>query len=283
MHFLEHEAQKDLANTFLEMHTKPPILRLANAWDAASAKVFERAGFKAIGTTSSGIAASWGYPDGENISLHEMLIVVRRISSIISVPLSVDLESGYGSSVESVLRSVEQIIETGAVGINLEDINRPGKKSIVELALQKEKINAIRELANSKEIHLLINARTDIFLATQGPKEKQFSEVIKRGNAYKESGADCIFVVGTGGLSKSEIESLVREIDAPINIFVGPNHPPIKELEELGVARVSFGGQPMRSSLAKLHLIAQNLIATGNLEPLFEDIFSDEEVNAWFS
>ena len=107
--------------------------------------------------------------------------------------------------------------------------------------------------------------------------------MINRGNAYRESGADCIFVVGTGGLSKTEIRSLVREIDAPINIFVGPSHPPIPELEEMVVARVSFGGQPMRSSLAKLHLIAQNLITTGNLEHMFADTFSEEEVNAWFS
>ena len=130
---MQHYTQKNLANAFLEMHTSPHILRLANAWDAASAKVFERAGFVAIGTTSAGIAASWGYPDGENISLHEMLMVVRRIVSIVSVPLSVDLEAGFESSVESVVRSVEQVIETGAVGINLEDINRNGKMPLVEL------------------------------------------------------------------------------------------------------------------------------------------------------
>lgn len=280
---MQHSAQQNLAKAFLETHTNLPILRLANAWDTASAKVFERSGYIAIGITSSGIAASWGYPDGENISFLEMLMVVNRIASTISAPLSVDPESGYSSTVKDVLRSVEQIIETGAVEIYLEDVNRSGEKSIVELPLQIEKIAAIREMANSKGIHLVINARTDIFLHSQDSKSKQFSEVIKRGNAYRESGADCIFVVGTGGLSKVEIGGLVREIDAPINIFVCPSRPPIKELEEIGVARVSFGGQPIRSSLAKLRLIAQNLITTGDLEHMFTDTLSEEDVNAWFS
>jgi len=274
---------KKLAAKFLEMHLNPPILRLANAWDATSAKIFELSNFEAIGTTSSGIAASWGYPDGEVISLSELLIVVSRIASTINVPLSVDLEAGYGSSAESALRSVDQVIDAGAVGINLEDVERSGDQSIVDINKQMEKIAAIRELANKKDLHLLINARTDIFLRSEDSKQRQMAEVINRGNKFKESGADCIFVVGTGGLSATELQSLVNEIHAPINLFVGPNHPPINELEEMGVARVSFGGQPMRSAYAKLAQIAKNMIATGDLGLLFDETLSEQDLHDWFS
>ena len=108
-------------------------------------------------------------------------------------------------------------------------------------------------------------------------------EVIERGNRFKEAGADCIFIVGTGGLSKPELQRLVIEIHAPINLFVGPNHPPINELEEMGVARLSFGGQPMRSSYAKLAQIAKNMIATADLSLLFEETLSEQDLDDWFS
>ena len=274
---------KERAAKFLALHLNPPILRLANAWDVTSAKIFELANFEAIGTTSSGIAHSWGYPDGEVISLAELLMVVRRIAGNISVPLSVDLEAGYGSSPEEAARSVEQIIDAGAVGINLEDVERAGDQSLVEISQQLEKISAIRQLADKKEFHLVINARTDIFLRSEDPKPKQMEQVIERGNKFKEAGADCIFIVGTGGFSNAELASLVNEINAPINLFVGPKHPPINQLEEMGVARLSFGGQAMRSAYAKLAQIAKDMIETGDLSLLFEEALSEQDLQNWFS
>jgi len=275
--------QKRLAKEFLKMHSAKPILRLANAWDAASAKIFELEGAKAIGTTSSGMSAAWGYPDGEKINLDEMLQICERMAKKVSLPLSVDLESGFGSNIESLIKSVAKVLQIGAVGINIEDVDRSSQPSIFDIAIQQEKLKAIRELAISVDIPLVINARTDVFLLSEADKNEKLSDAISRGNNYKDAGADCIFIVGTGGLQISEIKTLVQEIDAPINIYVGPTHPTIKELEEIGVARVSFGGQALRSLLAKLSLIAKELHNDKKLELVFDQTYSDTDLNNWFN
>ncbi len=274
--------QKKFAQEFLKMHNRKPILRLANAWDVASAKIFELAGAKAIGTTSSGMSAAWGYPDGENIHLDEMLQMCGRMAMEVPLPLSVDLESGFGKDIKAVLNSVDKVLKIGAVGINIEDVDRSDQSSLYDMALQIDKLKAIRERANSANIPLVINARTDVFLLSKDDKDKKLSDAIARGNHYREAGADCIFIVGTGGLPISEIKRLVQEIDAPINIYVGPAHPPIEALEDIGVARVSFGAQAMRSLLAKLNLIAEELLNDKELELMFDSGYSDDDLNRWF-
>ena len=274
--------QKKLAQEFLMMHASKPILRLANAWDVASAKIFEMAGAKAIGTSSSAMSHSWGYADGENINLDEMLQICERMAMNVSLPLSVDLESGFGNNIKNTVKSVAKVLKIGAVGINIEDVDRSNQPSLFEIAFQTEKLQAIRGLAISEDIPLVINARSDVFLRSEGDQNKKISMAISRGNHYREAGADCIFIVGTGGLQKGEIETLVQEIDAPINIYIGPSHPSIQELEEIGVARVSFGGQAMRSLLGKLDLIAQELLNDKKLELVFEQKYSDEDLNNWF-
>src|SRR5438270_2858498 len=160
--------QKDKAVQFRSLHSGSPILVLPNAWDAASARIFEQAGFPAIATTSSGIAASLGYADGQRISRDMMVEATERIVKAVSCPVSADIEAGYGDTIEEVLQTVRAIINAGAVGINIEDSTKEQEKALVDVSYQVELIKAIQELALSMDMPLVVNARTDVYLLPNG-------------------------------------------------------------------------------------------------------------------
>src|SRR6266568_1295621 len=166
--------QKDKATYFRQLHKNPPILVLPNAWDAASAAIFAQAGFPAIATTSSGVAASLGYPDGQRISRDMLLAVVEHITHVVECPVTVDLEAGYGDTVEEVLQTVRAVIAAGAVGINIEDSTKVQEKSLVDIAFQVELLKAIQETARSMDVPLVVNARTDVFLLKTGDPAGRF-------------------------------------------------------------------------------------------------------------
>ena len=185
--------QKEKADSFLKYHQDKEILVLLNSWDIGSSKLIEACGFKAIATTSMGIAASLGYPDCQVIQLSEMIDAVKGIVNGVRVPVTVDFEAGYGKNLNEIIDSVKKIIETGIVGINIEDSIDLNPVLIDELEFC-ERISAIRALSDSLGFHLVINARTDSFYTSSASPQKKLSESIKRGNKYREAGADCIFV-----------------------------------------------------------------------------------------
>ena len=279
---MNKDQQKQMAADFLALHHAPTILLLPNAWDVASAKVFELEGFKAIATTSAGIAATLGYPDVQRMSLTENLEVVQRMINHTTLPVSVDIEAGYATSIAGVVKAAQAVLGAGAVGLNLEDGTGDPTTPLFEKALQQEKIKAIREMSMAKGIHLVINARTDVVMIN-GDSPQSLREAISRGNAYKEAGADCIFVPDIGNLDKKSIAMLVKEIDAPVNILAGATTPPIAELQEIGVARVSVGPRPMRAVLSLLRKIAKELMTAGTYKLMSESSISYSEVNQWFS
>ncbi len=279
---VKEEEQRRKAEEFLVLHNTPPILILPNAWDVTSAKIFEIEGFKAIGTTSAGISAVLGFPDGQKMSLEDNVEVVRRIVRHIKLPISADIEAGYSSSTEGVVRSAKAILEIGAVGINLEDSTGDPSTPLFEKSLMKERIRAIREMASSEGIHLVVNVRTDVFLIPGEGTADRLRHTIERADVYKQAGADCIFVPDMGDLDKETIVRLVNEIDAPLNIIAGAGTPPIAELEEIGVSRVSLGPRPMRAALALIRKIARELIHTGTYTSMTADTISYSEVNRWF-
>src|SRR5574340_833481 len=202
--------QKERAAQFLRLHSGPDLLVLPNAWDAASAAVIAQVGFPAIATTSSGVAASLGYPDGEQISRDMLIEVVVRITHVVSCPVTVDIESGFGKSREEVLATIRAIIEAGAVGINIEDSTKGKERGLVAPLEQAELLRAIRELANSLDFPLVINARTDIYLLQAGDALSRFEQAVERARAYQEAGADCFFPIG---LSDAQtILDLVRQV-----------------------------------------------------------------------
>jgi len=260
------ELRRQKANAFREMHHGGKILVLPNVWDVASARIIEDAGFGAIATTSAGIAFSLGYPDGQKISRVEMLARVGRIAREVKVPVSADVEAGYGDRPEDAAETAQGVIEAGAVGINLEDSTDDPQHPLVSLTLQLEKIHAVREAALKSTVLLVLNARTDVYLAEVGAPELRYSETIKRALAYRDAGADCVFVPGLK--DPDTIAQLVKDAQCPINILGGPGSPSVLELERLGVARVSLGSGPMRATLGLLQRMAVELKTSGTYAAL---------------
>jgi 2-methylisocitrate lyase-like PEP mutase family enzyme len=274
--------QKHKADDFLALHHARSILILPNAWDVISGKIFELEGFKAIGTTSAGIAATLGYADGQKMTLTENIEVVQRIVNNTHLPVSTDIEAGYDTSVQGVVKAAEAVLNVGAVGLNLEDGTGNPNTPLFDKILQQEKIRAIREMSVARGIHLVINARTDVFLFSDD-YTKSLRFAIERGNAYKEAGADCIFIPDNGNLDKQSITTLVNEINAPINIIAGATTPPIAELQDIGVSRVSVGPRPMRAVLTLLRNIAEELIVKGTYQLMSESSISYSDINQWFT
>ena len=276
---MNKDSQHEKANHFHELHGGPHIMVLPNAWDAASAKVFERSGFSAAATTSAGIAASYGYPDGEYIGRDEMLEVIGRIAKAVAIPISADMEAGYGDTPRQIEETTRLVLEAGAVGLNLEDGTRDKAHPLVDLPLQVEKIKAVRQAADSFGIPLVINARTDVYEKLDRNDKSLLNQAIRRGNAYRQAGADCIFVIDVD--DKETIGNLVREINAPINVLARYGSPTIAELEKLGVARVSFGSIPMRATMSLIQHIAEELKQSGTYN-FSKNILSYADVNSYF-
>jgi 2-methylisocitrate lyase-like PEP mutase family enzyme len=257
--------QRERAEIFLKYHHDKEILVLLNSWDTGGSKLIEACGFKAVATTSMGIAASLGYPDCQVIKLSEMIEVITGIVNAVQVPVTVDIEAGYGDNLNEIIESVKKIIATGIVGINIEDSIdlSPDLTDVKEFC---ERISAIRALSDSLGFHLVINARTDSFYTSSNSTPEKLAESIKRGNKYLEAGADCIFVQPVW--EKETISTLVKEINGPINILSNPGiaaglPPSVHELQDLGVARLSLGSSLMKATLALIKKVADELSEKG--------------------
>jgi 2-methylisocitrate lyase-like PEP mutase family enzyme len=232
----------------------------------ASARVFEDAGFGAIATTSAGVAFSLGYPDGQKITREEMLARIGRIAKAVKVPVTADAEAGYGNRPEDAGRTAVGVIEAGAVGMNLEDATDDPDHPLVDLGLQVERIRAVKAAALNTGVLLVLNARTDVYLAQVGAAESRYAETMRRLISYRDAGADCAFVPGLSDVET--IGRLVRDVKCPVNILVGPGSPSVPALEKLGVARVSVGSSAMRATLGLVKRIAQELNASGTYAAL---------------
>ena len=270
--------QRAKAKRFLELHTSGRLLVLPNAWDAGSARIFEHAGFQALGSTSAGVALSLGRPDGERVSRAEMLEAVRRIAGAVAIPVTADLEAGYGPTVGDAVETARGAIAAGAVGMNFEDSTSDDR--LVDAAAQVERIRAIKKLAEAEKIAFVLNARTDVFLLQIGEPAGRFDEAVRRANAYRQAGADCLFVPGV--TDADTIGRLVRAIKGPLNVLTGRGTPPTAELERLGVARVSIGGGPMRATLTLTRRIAEELRDHGTYTGFTENVLPLRDFNRLF-
>ena len=270
-------SQRQKAEIFRKLHDRSKILVLPNAWDAASAKIFEAAGFPAVATTSSGVANSLGYSDGEAVSRDEMLAAVARIARVLNVPLSADIEAGYSSEMENLKATIRATIEAGAVGINLEDGMHDGSHQLFPIETAVARIKSVRAVANDIGVPLVINARTDVILHAIGEKSSRFEHMVQRANAYLAAGADCAFVPGPS--DADTIGKLAEAIKGPINVMVLPGMPSAPELHKLGVARVSMGGGPARAALTTTRRIAEELLRDGSYSGFTTGIISHQEMN----
>jgi 2-methylisocitrate lyase-like PEP mutase family enzyme len=270
------DSQTDKAIQFRLLHRGPGILLLPNVWDVASARIIEEAGFPAIATTSAGVAFSLGYPDGQHIQPEEMIARIARIARAVKVPVTADVEAGYGSRPEDAARTTREIIQAGAVGMNLEDASDDPDHPLLDLQLAVEKIKAAREAALQLRVPIVVNARTDVYLLPGGDPPTQYDEARRRLLAYRDAGAECVFAPG---LKDPEIIGrLVRDLECPVNILAVSGTPSVPELKKLGVARVSLGSGTMRATLGLLRKMAEELKATGTYSAL-EGAPSHAEVN----
>ncbi|MBK8557988.1 MAG: isocitrate lyase/phosphoenolpyruvate mutase family protein [Lewinellaceae bacterium] len=264
--------QKEKADLLLKFHQDKEMLVLLNTWDIGSSKLVEACGYKAIATTSMGIAAALGYPDCQVIQLSEMIDAIKGIVHAVQVPVTVDIEAGFGNNTSEIIDSIKKIIATGIVGINIEDSIDLSQALIDEMEFC-ERIAAIRSLSDSLGFHLVINARTDAFYTSSGSTQEKLSESIRRGNKYREAGADCIFVQPVW--EKETISTLVKEIYAPINVLANPAigaglPPSVQELQDLGVARLSLGSSVLKATLALIKKVADELATTGTYNYLLD-------------
>jgi len=250
---------------------------LANAWDAISARIVEEVGFPAVGTTSAGVAATLGYPDGQRVSRDEMLEVVARVARAVQVPVTADMEAGYGTTPEEMAETACRLIAAGAVGLNLEDVTGDEESSQVDLPLQLEKIRAIREASAAAGVPLVINARTDVYLMPIGPAETRFERTVERLRAYANAGADCVFAPAVK--DADTIARLARAVQAPLNILLMPGAPNLSQLEKLGVARASIGSGLMRATLGTARKIARAMFEQRDDWALFTETVPYAEVN----
>ena len=243
-----------------ELVVGPEILVMPGAWDALSAILFEHVGFQAVQGSSSAIAAAKGYRDGEVITRDQTVAATRDIAVAVSVPVNADGEAGYGGPSETAA-TVRAFVEAGAAGMNLEDSIPSGPtaagRSLAAISDQREKIAAVMETKRAMGSEFFLNARVDAFAIMRDDLKAALDEAIQRGNAYAQAGADCIFYLGVS--DRDAIGTLVKEVTAPVSIFAVADTPSVMELQDLGVARVSYGSAFLRVALAALKRFAEGI------------------------
>lgn len=247
------------------LHDEGFVLVLPNAWDAASAAVIEEAGAQAIATSSAGVAWTLGYPDGEQLTRDVMLAAVARIAAAVEVPVTADVEAGYGPDPVDVATTVAATLDAGAVGINLEDSSAPGQLYLADA--QADRIRGAREAAVGAGVRsFVINARTDVYLREIGEPDTRLGEVLARTEAYAAAGADCLFVPGL--LELETLESLVASAPLPISAMARPGGPSIAALAAAGVRRISVGPAISEAAYGLARRAARELLEAGTYESL---------------
>jgi 2-methylisocitrate lyase-like PEP mutase family enzyme len=266
------------AELFRALHHQPDVLILANVWDAFSARIVEAAGYPAVATSSAGVAFALGYPDGQKAPWDEHLAAIARIVRTVKVPVTADIEAGYGDSLEDLSGAISDVIDAGASGLNLEDEIRD---ELVDPARQIERIHAVRQAGDSKGVPIFINARCDYYWHGPGNREEKLAGTIERLQAYVMAGGDGVFVPGLS--DPADIRAIVEAVPAPLNILGGAGAPTIDELHNLGVKRVSLGSAPMRAIMGLTHRIAHDLRENRSYRVMLDGAIPYPEANRLFS
>ncbi len=264
------------AESFRALHLASRPFVLPNAWDVASARLFEDAGFPAVATSSAGVMVSRGYPDGQEMPRRELVEVVSRIASRLSVPVSADVVAGYGRGPGGVVRTVRQMLDAGAIGINVED-HDPVRDRLFPLAVQLRKIRAVRELGTSVGLPIVINARTDALWKGPGTPEERFREAVRRCRGFRDAGADCVYPMRL--TDAAQIESFVSNVEGPVNVMIRAGLPSLPDLERLGVRRISFGPAASYAALGFLRRACAEIRANGSFASLVDGAISFDELN----
>src|SRR5579859_35799 len=300
-------AQK--ASRLLELHHGSQPLVLINCWDAASAAMVAHCGLPAVATSSAALANALGFADGQHLPWEQMLDAVARICRAVKAPVTADIEAGFAPDVKGLETSITQIIQAGAVGVNLEDAmpaqadlkdadpNIRHGSPLYPLPEQVARIQAARRAADKQGIHLVINARTDAYWQSGVEPAEAMRGTLERGKAYLQAGADCVFIPGLR--NPDHIKTIIDHLSAPdqrsddvrgahqdavhrvspVNILAGPGVPSIPELARLGVKRVSYGSGPHRAAMGLLRRMAEEARTSGTYTALTEGAVPYEEMN----
>ncbi|MFM0527306.1 MULTISPECIES: isocitrate lyase/PEP mutase family protein [Paraburkholderia] len=251
----------DIVTNFRKLHDNTAPLRLPNAWDAGSARLFESLGATAIATTSAGVAWSLGYADGRGLPTDEVVDAASRMIRVVDVPLSFDVENGYSDNPKDVVDTVMRLVDLGLAGINIED--GPDQPSLLA-----SKIEAIRNAVSRANLDLFVNARSDVFLAQLAEPDRLVEESIRRGKLYAAAGADCLFLPAIS--TPVDITEVIAEIPIPLNVMAVPGLPASAELGKLGVRRLSAGSGISQALWGHAEQLARGFLQEGNSDPLFE-------------
>lgn len=265
---------------FRQLHEASEAFLMPNAWDAGSACILAASGFQCLATTSAGIAFSLGQPDYEGrVSRSQMMERIHQIAAAVTLPVSADLEAGFGAAPEVVAETIRLALQAGVVGGNIEDLSGDPHTPLFELELAADRIRAARESADGSGIPFTLTARTDCYLAGV---PSPFSEAVRRLNLFREMGADCLFVPGIK--DAETIAALVREVDGPITVVMGLTGSTftVSQLSSLGVKRISIGGSLACSALGLVRRAAQEMLQHGSFD-FAEQQIPDAELCSFFA
>lgn len=277
VHMTSHRGLVTKAERFRKLHDAGPSpLVLVNVWDAASARVVQEAGATAIATSSSAVSWSLGYRDGDHVPWGLAMAALGRVVAATSLPVTADIETGYGRTDEELRATIHAVLDAGAVGINIED---SGDEPLADIPEHSRRIALIRATADDRGIPLFINARTDTYLSGQFP-ETAYQETLARAHAYLTAGADGVFVPGVVDLHV--LHELSSHIPAPVNALAGVGAPSPMELHDAGIRRVSIGGNTAKAAYAKVARVATEILGDGNWAGL-AGTRSHDEMDALFA
>jgi 2-methylisocitrate lyase-like PEP mutase family enzyme len=267
-------SQAAKAEIFRSQHLSGKLLVLPNIWDALGARLLQKAGFKSVATASVATALSYGYLDGEKIPFADLLKIVNQIAAAVSLPVTVDIERGFADSILKLKENIRRLVENGAIGINIED-SIPDRKGLYTIEEQCHKIEGIREAAVQCGVPIVINARTDVFLQNH---ENAMVRAIERGRAYKLAGADCFYPIVLNNYD--DLSHILAKVEMPINVLLSKPVSDLKQLEKIGIARVSLGPNLLNHVLTTMKHIADGLVQYDTTAFFGRELSSREYLNS---
>jgi 2-methylisocitrate lyase-like PEP mutase family enzyme len=273
--------QPEKGNLLHMLHHNGKLLVLPNIWDPLGAALLESLGYAAVATASASIALSNGYQDGENIPFKELLEVLKKIVRSVQIPVTADIESGYAKSNAELKENIKMLLDVGIAGINFEDTNKDDK-TIISIEAQCEKLSVIRNTASEMRVPLFINARTDVYLqANDLPDQEKLAETIRRGKAYKDAGADGFYPIFLK--EETAMKSIVKEVGLPVNILILPGIPDFKELQDLGITRVSLGPGFLKIAINAMKNTAEKLLHNEGMQEVTDNPVTSAYLNTLVS
>jgi 2-methylisocitrate lyase-like PEP mutase family enzyme len=263
---------------FRQLHHNGKLLVLPNVWDPIGARLLESLGYPAVATASASIAVSNGYADGENIPFDEVVRILKKIVQSVNIPVSADIESGYTKQNPDLKENIKKLVDTGITGINFEDSNRD-LQELVSIKEQCEKIEKIRSIADSTGSHFFINARSDVYIKSHNlPEEEKLKQVIERGQAYKEAGADGFYPITLK--NKTGIETVIKEVSLPVNILLIPGVPDFEALNQIGLARLSLGPGFLKIAINAMKNVAEKLLDYEGMNDIKDNPVTSDYLNS---